>query len=54
MPEQGPSRSPAFAEVARSFCQGEVEFGPCEKIDWHNLSKNDCPPLNMPDAQEGY
>jgi hypothetical protein len=43
-----PAERPAFAELTRKFRQGEVEIEPCDKIDWHNLSENYCPPLNIP------
>jgi hypothetical protein len=48
-----PAERPAFPEITRKFRQGEVEFEPCEKIDWHNLSENYYPPLNIPCVQEG-
>jgi hypothetical protein len=37
-----PAELPAFTKIAPSFRQSEVEFEPCEKIDWHNLSENYC------------
>jgi hypothetical protein len=49
-----PAERPAFAEITRKFHQDEVEFEPCERINWDTLNKNHCPPLNMPYAQEGH
>jgi hypothetical protein len=49
-----PAEPPAFTDITRRFRQGEVEFDLCEKVDWHHLGENYCPPLSIPDAQECY
>jgi hypothetical protein len=51
--EQGLSRAACIRRDHAEVPPAEVELEPCEKIDWHNLSENYYPPLNMPCAQEG-